>query len=340
LSSISLQDRKQKVFFLAGSVGKDLLENIESEIREVASERRLLPDPETLEQMASAKVLTAAESAGEEVDTLRRANGLSVRRLGWSVLLRSVETLARDLQAADWEDQRKLFYEFACAHILRPDRLFDHVDYLPRLLSLAVALQDWSEARKLWRTCQHSIEKLRTAPELRGDLPSECSINGYPVVSAKTTIWDGLRDHLRQVIYNHKGFHFGVVVCSELQNISYRSGFQGSVDCMMVLSWNQDLETFSALVESAALDVHAYVAYVNNRAFGDSRVRVPAKEAFNRDACRLRGGHNDYLVVVDIDIGSLRAFQSRHKRWAGSGDPYKPVPEGFRLLPSRKMTPR
>ncbi|HVW11212.1 MAG TPA: RNA-directed DNA polymerase, partial [Bryobacteraceae bacterium] len=45
-SKITLQKSKQRVFFLSGSVGLDLLSNIESEINEVSSERRLMPDPE------------------------------------------------------------------------------------------------------------------------------------------------------------------------------------------------------------------------------------------------------------------------------------------------------
>lgn len=140
-------------------------------------------------------------------------------------------------------------------------------------------------------------------------------------------------------VYNHAGFCFGVLVCSELQNIGHRQKFQGNVDCMMVLSWNQDLETFSALVESASLDVHAHIALVNNRRYGDSRVRTPSKEAYNRDACRLRGGQNEHVVVIELDIASLRAFQSRSKRWPREDDTYKPVPEGFAMARFRRTVP-
>jgi hypothetical protein len=108
----------------------------------------------------------------------------------------------------------------------------------------------------------------------------------------------------------------------------------------MVLSWNQDLETFSALVESASLDVHAYIALVNNRRFGDSRVRIPAKEEFERDVCRLRGGKNEHVVVAEIDISKLRAFQSRAMRWPDKSDPFKPVPEAFRILHYRATVPK
>ena len=88
------------------------------------------------------------------------------------------------------------------------------------------------------------------------------------------------------------------MVCSELQNSKARVRFQGEVDALMVLSWNQDLETFASLVESAALDVHAYTILVNNRKYGDSRVRSPAKESFMREIARVRGGENDFVIAV------------------------------------------
>ena len=140
-------------------------------------------------------------------------------------------------------------------------------------------------------------------------------------------------------VYRHNGFNFGVMVCSELQNSKARIRFQGAVDALMVLSWNRDLDTFASLIESAALDVHAYTILVNNRKYGDSRVRSPAKESFLRDIARLRGGDNDFVVAATIDVGALRAFQSRAKRWPENGDKFKPVPEGFRMAKNRKKLP-
>lgn len=687
-TKLLLQQSKQKAFFLQGHGGIDLLSNIESQIRSVSSERRLMPSPDRLESMASAKVLTAAGHAAEEADTLRRADGLSVRRLGWSVQLRAVETLARDLREDDWQQERKQFYAFAHSHILRPDKILDHLDYLPRLLSLAVALMDWPDARRLIESTMGALNALQARTESRtvkvngikankvteslwnglrqttldlardavlralrwshskgemrplgdtalavcelvglgkgveaiamqalmlretdwaktaykdhlrrhskrqrpaiqqeqllhglypheadlrefldksihagngtgasrvssrctdtaGDalapsllpyllptrpyttqevslfLPEECVFDGLSNAPARgwaryvramrgVWVWGSLvqsdhepnaqgggtdegasgsprlarigvgkatpkvrlgissllttddsfsagasgrpdlsRDRYKRIerlvnqaidanprpthlllpelalperwidtvsrllqdagisliagldyhrgappnvhseavlvladdrlgflssvqirqakslpaageeetllrlfglqwpahlagerkpVYNHGGFCFGVLVCSELQNIAHRQQFQGYVDCMMVLSWNQDLETFAALVESASLDVHAHIALVNNRRYGDSRVRSPAKKDFMRDACRLRGGQNEHVVVVELDIANLRAFQSREKRWPREDDPYKPVPEGYSIAKFRKVT--
>lgn len=683
-TTLLLQQSKQKVFFLEGQGGIDLLDSIESQIRSVSSERRLMPNPDKLESMAAAKVLAAAGQASEEADTLRRADGLSVRRLGWSVLLRAVETLSRDLRQDDWKLERRKFYKFALSHILRPDKIFDHLDYLPRLLSLAVALKDWADAKRLFEAAIASLTELervterrpvringhdtaqnkilwgewdsvrdgvkrsaadaisrslrwgkveggmqplpnvalklcaevglddtddalkelslaireadwakipykdhlrrnaiRQRPSVFGEalldncydrrddltdflgktaaidtlstyrvhpramsvepeaeppsrlpylfptrpystedvslfLPTDCVFvgkgggkktpahNWARYVRALRGVWvwesllepvsaepehtnpediplaalDGvghkqillgisslltsddtwkdaangrsdlsrarykriedvvnqaikaspkpthlllpelslperwlgtvtglLRDsgisliagldyhvtktgiHSEAVlvladdrlgfpafvrihqpktepapkedfylqrdfgkrwtdftrrtkpVYLHQGFAFGVLICSELQNVQHRLNFQGAVDCVLVLSWNQDLETFSALVESASLDVHAYVALVNNRRFGDSRVRVPDKTNHKRDVCRLRGGENDHVVVVKLDAAKLREFQSRDKRWPEEDDSFKPVPEGFAIKPYRKKTP-
>jgi hypothetical protein len=686
-TTLLLQQSKQKVFFLQGQGGLDLLDSIESQIRSVASERRLMPSPDNLASTAAAKVLTAAGEASEEADTLRRADGLSVRRLGWAVLLSAVETLARDLRQDDWKKERDQFYKFGRNHILRPDRILDHLDYLPRLLSLAVALMDWPDAKRLLDAALDSLNSLQ-----RASISSRFKVNGFEAIGAGADLWGEVRqgvldsaadaiiralrwgsrdggprplaevgirvcksvgleateeelqelskgirecdwakisykDHLRRdakrerplvdgegalyglyahhddlseflsksslsqglsscrvnprcqddreghektvsmlpylfptrayttqevslflpdecvfagggidprgtakrwarfvravrgvwvwdslgadnnvaaappnrdegtlrmavlgspekdqavllgissllttddswkaaahskidlsrerykrikrlvdqavqayprpthllvpelslpprwidtvsallresgisliagldyhhsgahfihseavlvlsddrlgfptfvqihqpktspapgeeetllrdfgktwkpfsrhdkPIYLHKGFAFGVLCCSELQNVSHRLNVQGAVDCLMVLAWNKDLDTFAALVESASIDIHAYIALVNNRRYGDGRVRAPAKAQFDRDLCRIRGGNNEHVVVVRLGVEKLRAFQSRAKRWPSDSDPFKPVPEGFRIRPYRERVP-
>lgn len=671
-SLLVFQKAKQKTFFLEGRAGLDLLDHIESEIRSVSSERRLMPSPKSLDAMQSARILMAAQDASKEVDTLRKADGLVVRRLGWSIQLRAVETLAKALPGDAWKIERKKFYRFAQDHILRPDQILDQIDHFPRLLSLAVSLNDWEEASELldstlsavdqvergatggilvngigvdvpsntvWSMLRDTVraitreaivrslpvglqptkaalrlfdlaeialseseldqavldcreadwartpykdhlrfEAVRKRPLVEGEelinglysreadlrlflkvgagsdiaervrpnlsnegvegeqtslIPFICPTRPYTAqeislfapscvfgeydqaverwikyTSAVRGVWakgpDDTRnvppdwsrpnrgptppssvawlksgadaskvllgissllttteswsrsaagdpdlsleryervstivnhaikaiprpqylllpelsiperwidtvagrlgdsrislvagldytvegtqvrssavmvltdkrlgfsgfvqvrqwkslpapkeeedlfrlfgltwreDSLSKPLYVHGGFSFGVLVCSELQNVGHRHAFQGLVDCLMILSWNKDLDTFSALVESASLDVHAAIALVNNRSYGDSRVRLPAKLSYQRDLCRIQGGQNEHLVVVEVDIGALRSFQSRAKRWPTDKDLFKPVPEGFRLVSFRKAIP-
>jgi len=697
-SVIQLQAEKQKLFVLQGQAGCDLLDSIEKEIHELSSEHRLMPSPDQLEHSTAARVLSAAGSVAEEADTLRRADGLTIQRLSWSLQLRNVETLARDLPRNAWKKEREEFYQFAHNHILRPDTLFAHYSYLPRLLGFAVGQNEWEQAeaivkrtfealgnlakavpakqpieingtecragKKLWNhvhsgmawalvdaaaryydpqlllaekpskkvtklaeifmaqlwkqvetfddfldmpidaedfdkkapllaTCDlartpykyildsksapnllkgndrkyeksifnefariglldtdtlddflrvtrakrlHRVKKGKRSgeslrpylfptrpytpteiselapvctgvdkrkdespdaiwaryvrvvkgvwvkPALVGAPPAgqlgELSANGgrckgrrvcignqsrkkvvVAITNLLTTddmwkasacnkpklslhrykklsqlvnqaikldpkpdylllpelslplrwvssignrlaaagisliagteyrhrgagqivseaclqltddrlgfpssarIWQEKREPAvgeerelvskfgkhwssvakgKRTIYVHNGMHFGVLVCSEIQNSKDRISFQGQVDALMVLAWNQDLDTFTSLIEAAALDVHAYTILVNNRKYGDSRVRAPSKESFRRDLARLRGGENDFCVTVELDIEKLRAFQSRTKRWPEETDPFKPVPEGFGINNQRKVCP-
>lgn len=137
-------------------------------------------------------------------------------------------------------------------------------------------------------------------------------------------------------IINHGGFQFAILVCSELTNIAYRTALRGKVDALFVPEWNQDTETFNALVESAALDIHAYIIQCNDRQYGDSRIRAPHKDPWLRDIVRVKGGIEDYFVSGEINIQSLRKFQSSYR---SPDNPFKPVPDGFKIAHERKCLP-
>ena len=142
-------------------------------------------------------------------------------------------------------------------------------------------------------------------------------------------------------VYVHDGFCFGVLICSELSDIENRLRFQGKVDALFVPEWNPDVDTFSALVESAAHDVHAFIAQANNRRYGDTRLRGPMKERFERDLIRVKGGKNDYFVVTEINYFSLRRFQSHSEPPTKGTQLFKPFPIGFpkRLSLERQFFP-
>jgi hypothetical protein len=138
-------------------------------------------------------------------------------------------------------------------------------------------------------------------------------------------------------VIRHGGLHFGVLLCNELTNIDFRQHFRGKVDALFVLEWNRDVKSFNALIESAALDVHCYVVQVNNREYGDSRIRVPAKEEWDRDIVRLQGGIHDYVVLGELDVPALRGFQSRHRSPTNAEARFKPVPTGYKMASERSL---
>ncbi|CAI8705621.1 Reverse transcriptase [Pseudomonas marginalis] len=140
-------------------------------------------------------------------------------------------------------------------------------------------------------------------------------------------------------VIQHGDFRFAIMICSELTNIRYRADLRGQVDALFVPEWNSDTDTFNALVESAALDIHAYIIQCNNRRFGDSRIRAPYKDRWKRDILRVKGGNHDYCITGEIDVLSLRQFQSSHRSPASG---FKPVPDGFNedMASDRKVLPK
>jgi hypothetical protein len=140
-------------------------------------------------------------------------------------------------------------------------------------------------------------------------------------------------------IIQHGNFHFALLNCSELTNIWYRAELRGKVDALFVPEWNTDTETFNALVESAALDIHAYIIQCNNRHYGDSRIRAPYKDRWKRDLLRVKGGNHDYCITGEINVLALRQFQSSHR---SPDEPFKPVPDGFKEVMdyNRKVLPK
>lgn len=132
-------------------------------------------------------------------------------------------------------------------------------------------------------------------------------------------------------LYVHRGYCFSVLICSDLTTIGHRSALCGELDTLYVLEWNSDVKTFSSLVEATAMDLHTFVVQVNNRLYGDSRIRVPAKEDYLRDVVQVKGGISDYYVLGQIDYQALRREQRRK-----TAKIFKPAPIGFRMSARRR----
>lgn len=141
------------------------------------------------------------------------------------------------------------------------------------------------------------------------------------------------KKHKTKYIYKHGNFYFSSLICNELTDIKNRMKLRGKIDALFAIEWNKDIKTFNPLVESASLDIHSYVIQVNNRSYGDSRIRAPFSENYKRDIVRVKGGSHDYLIVGEIDIEKLRDFQSHN---VSPSKPFKPTPTGFKMLEERK----
>lgn len=186
-SHLQFKATKQRVFILSGEIGEDLLDAIENKIDEVSSEWRMLPNLDDLERSPAARVLTATKTSTDEADALRKADELSLRRLGFSLLLRSMNALVRDLPANYWTKERQRFYRFVSRHVLTPLRILDLNDYLPRLVGIAVACEDWGQAASIVKQIRRTVDKLKQ----------------HVLVEPASNVdrqWDGYMRHLKKAL--------------------------------------------------------------------------------------------------------------------------------------------
>ncbi|HCD7245589.1 TPA: hypothetical protein NDZ29_006209, partial [Klebsiella michiganensis] len=112
-SDLEFKADKQRIFSLSSQYGIDLINKISSQIREQSSEYRMLPSvPQNSNAMAE-KTLLASSDASLVADALRKADALSIRRLGISLLIRDIEKYSQNLNKDEWTDVRKEFYELS-----------------------------------------------------------------------------------------------------------------------------------------------------------------------------------------------------------------------------------
>ncbi|MEJ5144842.1 RNA-directed DNA polymerase [Sphingobacterium sp. MYb388] len=139
-------------------------------------------------------------------------------------------------------------------------------------------------------------------------------------------------------IIRYSGFSFSSLICNEFLNIDYRTKLRGEVDALFLLEWNQDLVYYNSLVEATSNDLHTFIVQVNNLCYGDTRLRGPYKEDYERDVARVRGGEVDYFVIAKLETQALREFQNYHISPTKVGSKFKPVPTGFEISYARKLT--
>lgn len=149
------------------------------------------------------------------------------------------------------------------------------------------------------------------------------------------------KDLLGPVRMDWNGLQIATFNCFEATDIVKRAQLKAKVDFLVLVENNRDTEYFSSLVESTARDIHCYVAQVNNSAYGDSRITLPAR-SFERDQLRIKGGQNSTLLVEEIDFNKLRHFH--HFRASSTtvykdNAKYKPLPPDFLPANSRKARP-
>lgn len=126
-----------------------------------------------------------------------------------------------------------------------------------------------------------------------------------------------------------RGTYFSCYYCYEIADIIHRSLFKSKVDFLIASVFNQDVNYFSNIVESASRDIHCYIIQVNSSDKGDTRITMPSKTE-TRDILKIKGGNNITVLTGRINIKDLREFQKKDLRCQSSKkEEFKVTPPDF-----------
>lgn len=156
---------KQRIFDFRGRAGLDLLSTIKKEIDDLSSEFRLIPDFTEDDGSVLNQALTADHDLELGADSLRKADSLTIRRMGLAILLRNHELLERCMtDPKQWIPIRKPFYELIEHHVLTPERYCTYFQYLPRIFGLITANGDWEVGERLLNKLQWVLDEVESLP--------------------------------------------------------------------------------------------------------------------------------------------------------------------------------
>ena len=123
---------KTKFFVLDYQSGTTFLDLLEKQIKEMSSEWRLLPElPE--DQHIPSMLLSVSTRTGEDSDTLRSSDSISMRRAMFSIKMRDFESYCRDLSPKSWEKQRHAFLKTIYLYFTSPDVFFEYIRFFSYL---------------------------------------------------------------------------------------------------------------------------------------------------------------------------------------------------------------
>lgn len=123
-----------------------------------------------------------------------------------------------------------------------------------------------------------------------------------------------------------KGVSFSTYNCFELANIEHRALFRSQLDILFACVWNKDINYYQHITESAARDLHCYVAQSNTSHYGGSCVLQPTRSAIS-NKIYVKGGENHCILTTRLNISALREAQFRSFRLPS--DSIKHNPPGF-----------
>lgn len=129
-------------------------------------------------------------------------------------------------------------------------------------------------------------------------------------------------------IFSWKGLYFSNFNCFELADIESRGLVKNYIDLLICSVFNKDTHYFNNILESSCRDLHVYIAQSNTSIYGECKILQPSQKNMMVKAC-ISGGISDNLLVEEINIETLRKFQSLNYILQEENHNFKLTPPGL-----------
>lgn len=136
-TSLGFNRDKMRVFFLEPGGGETFIEALKSQIGKRTSEWRALPELPDNPEVLINNIVSITDSKGVEVDKLRKAEDVSIRRAAFAMKLSDFGDYATFLPPLTWQSQRMAFLEMVKTYFCSVKSYYELSVYFPRLIGLA-----------------------------------------------------------------------------------------------------------------------------------------------------------------------------------------------------------
>lgn len=137
-SELEFHPSKTKVFFCKGKASASFFDNLRMQVARKNSEWRALPDLPDDPQALIRSIISITGKDGMEVNKLRQAEDISLRRATFAMKLADFSDYAHCLTAKDWKTQRESFLEAIALYFTSAKSYFELNRYFPRLIAIAM----------------------------------------------------------------------------------------------------------------------------------------------------------------------------------------------------------
>ena len=110
---------------------------------------------------------------------------------------------------------------------------------------------------------------------------------------------------------NFNGYSYSSILCYEFTDIYSRAAMKSNIELLFVPQLNHDTNYFSAIVESAARDLHCFVIQANTSEYGDSRITAPYKTS-EKNILQVKGGETDVVMIGTVEINALLEYRKKY----------------------------